>query len=137
MNNFPSKAAIDARKARYTPGARVELVRCDDPYTKITPGTKGTVEMVDDCGTVFVKFDSGSTLGMVFEHDEIRKLTVIPNEVVEEILAVRQLPNCPNMFDARAVQRLAYDNEFYALVNFIEGNLKAYGRFIFTGQREV
>jgi hypothetical protein len=137
MNEIIGKAALEARRIRYAPGARIELVRCDDPYTKIATGTKGTVEMVDDCGTVFVKFDSGSALGMVFEHDEIRKLTVVPDEVVEEILAVRQLPNCPNMFDARTVQRLAYDNEFYALVNFIEENLKAYGRFILTGQREI
>jgi hypothetical protein len=59
----------------------------------------------------------------------------ISDEVVEQIMAVRASAQV-NMFDARAVQRIANDNHFYALVLFIEENLKAYGRFILSGQRE-
>ena len=43
---------------------RVRLIRCNDPYTKLPPGTEGTVEFVDDMGTVFVKWDNGSSLGL-------------------------------------------------------------------------
>lgn len=43
---------------------RVRLIRCNDPYTKLQPGTEGTVEFVDDTGTVFVKWDNGSSLGL-------------------------------------------------------------------------
>lgn len=43
---------------------RVRLVHCNDPYTKLEPGTEGTVEFVDDVGTLFVKWDNGSTLGL-------------------------------------------------------------------------
>lgn len=43
---------------------RVRLIRCNDPYTKLQPGTEGTVEFVDDSGTVFVKWDNGSSLGL-------------------------------------------------------------------------
>lgn len=46
-------------------GNRVELEHCADPYTKLKPGERGTVSFVDDFGTVHVKWDSGSTLGMV------------------------------------------------------------------------
>lgn len=48
-----------------TVGDRVELVRCDDPYTKLRPGTKGTVTFIDDMGTVAVDWDDGSHLGLV------------------------------------------------------------------------
>jgi hypothetical protein len=43
---------------------RVRLIRCNDPYTKLQVGTEGTVEFVDDTGTVFVKWDDGSSLGL-------------------------------------------------------------------------
>jgi len=58
----------------YTPGTRVELIRMDDPYSKLRPGDKGTVSCVDDTGTVFVNWDCGSSLGAVYGVDEIRKI---------------------------------------------------------------
>ena len=47
------------------PGDRVRLVRCTDPHTRLEAGSLGTVTMVDDMGTVHVKWDCGSTLGLV------------------------------------------------------------------------
>lgn len=46
-------------------GRRVRLLRCTDPYTRLKPGSEGTVSLVDDAGTVHVDWDSGSTLGLV------------------------------------------------------------------------
>jgi len=60
-------------RSYYPPGTRVELVRMEDPYTRLKPGDWGTVSMVDDTGTVFVDWDSGSRLGAVFGVDEIIK----------------------------------------------------------------
>jgi len=74
MSSFISKAALEARKARYTKGSRVELVSMNDPYTTLKAGDAGTVEFVDDIGTVFVKWDNGSSLGVVYGEDSIRKL---------------------------------------------------------------
>lgn len=65
---------LNTLRAYYPPGTRVELVRMHDPYTKLKPGDLGTVSMIDDIGTVFVDWDSGSRLGVVFGQDEIRKL---------------------------------------------------------------
>lgn len=48
-------------------GDRVELVACNDPYTRLRPGEQGTVAFVDDTGTVHVRWDSGARLGMVEE----------------------------------------------------------------------
>lgn len=46
-------------------GARVRLVSCSDPYTRLQPGAEGTVSLVDDLGTVHVNWDDGSRLGLV------------------------------------------------------------------------
>ncbi len=57
----------------YQKGDRVELVNVNDPYTLLAPGTLGTVTFVDSLGTVHVKWDNGSSLGMVEEAgDRIR-----------------------------------------------------------------
>jgi hypothetical protein len=58
----------------YKPGTRVELIRMYDPYSKLKPGDKGTVSCVDDTGTVFVNWDCGSSLGVVYGVDEIGKI---------------------------------------------------------------
>lgn len=63
-----------ARRAMYKKGARVELVSMTDPYTKLKPGDRGSVSFVDDTGTIFVNWDTGSRLGAVFGEDEIRLL---------------------------------------------------------------
>lgn len=73
-DGFPSRARINMLRAQYPKGTRVELVHTSDPYTKLQPGTKGTVEFVDDAGTVQISWDNGSGLGMIPGEDEVRKL---------------------------------------------------------------
>ena len=53
-------------------------------------------------------------------------------KVKEQLLAVRE-NGLTNMLDQNAVQRIAYDIDFFELVNFIEENKSAYVRFILTG----
>jgi hypothetical protein len=48
-------------------GRRVRLVRCDDPHTRLRPGAEGVVSFVDAFGTLHVKWDDGSRLGLVAE----------------------------------------------------------------------
>lgn len=74
MNEFPSREVVEQLRQRYPKGTRVELVYTSDPYTKLKPGDRGTVTMVDSVGTVFVDWDNGSGLGMAFGEDRIRKL---------------------------------------------------------------
>lgn len=73
-NNFPDQRTIERVREMYPTGARVELVEMDDPYSRLKPGDKGTVRLVDDTATVFVDWDSGSGLGIVYGVDRIRKL---------------------------------------------------------------
>ncbi len=51
---FPRKEIVEAVRARYPKGTRVELVSMDDPYSKLKPGDRGTVDHVDDTATVHV-----------------------------------------------------------------------------------
>lgn len=73
-NSFPSREIAASIRQMYPAGCRVELVSMDDPYSKLLPGEQGTVSAVDDTGTVFVNWDCGSGLGVVYGVDEIRKL---------------------------------------------------------------
>ena len=61
---------IKTLKDSYPVGTRIRLVKMDDPYSRLVPGDLGTVTGVDDIGTVHVKWDCGSNLGLVYPEDE-------------------------------------------------------------------
>ncbi len=72
MAHIPSMGVIEALRKRIPPGTRIELVQTDDPYSKLKPSDQGTVTHIDDMGTVFCKWDSGSILGLVYGEDSYR-----------------------------------------------------------------
>ena len=63
----------------------------------------------------------------------ISKKSMPPAAVREQIMKLRTLPDCPNMFDVNAVQRLANDHNMFNLVIYIEENKKDYVNFILYG----
>ena len=71
---FLNREIVERVRKMYPKGTQVELVWMDDPYTRLTPGEKGIVRLVDDTATVFVDWASGSSLGIVYGVDQIRKL---------------------------------------------------------------
>lgn len=59
---------------KYLPGTRIRLIHMgDDPYP-VPDGTKGTVDYVDDMGTIHMRWDNGSSLGLVVGEDEFEVL---------------------------------------------------------------
>jgi hypothetical protein len=74
MNKFPSKETVERLRKQYPAGTRVELLRMNDQYSKLRPGDKGTVDFVDDTGTIFCTWDRGSSLGAVYGEDLVKKL---------------------------------------------------------------
>lgn len=62
---------VQMYKIVYPKGMRVEMIAMDDPQP-IERGTRGTIEYVDDMGTIHVKWDNGRTLGMVPDVDEFK-----------------------------------------------------------------
>lgn len=135
-NGFPTREQVERIRKQYPKGTRLELIVIDDPYTTLKAGDLGTVDFVDDAGQIGMVWDSGSRLSLIPGVDSFRKVPTMSDRVREQILALRTLPDCPNMFDVRAVQRLAFDHDFYDLVNFLETDRKAYVTFIFTGSAD-
>ena len=69
-------------KEMYPPGTRLELISMDDPYAPVPPGTRGTVQYVDDASQIGMKWDDGRTLSLIPGEDSFRKLTL--EELAEE-----------------------------------------------------
>ena len=132
MSNLISKTTLEARRARYIKGTRVELVAMTDPYTKLKPGDLGTVDFVDDTGTVFIIWDSGSHLGVVFGEDEIRMIS--KTEVIKDQCRKVASTGRTNMFDTKAVFEIAIEMGFAELADFIFMDTKRYSILILTGE---
>ena len=72
MHNI-SKETLAQLREEYPTGARVELISMDDPFnTRLMPGAKGTVVVVDDMGTIHVQWDCGSSLGVAYGEDKCK-----------------------------------------------------------------
>ena len=57
------------------------------------------------------------------------------DKVREQIMKIRESGRS-NMLDIHAVQRLAYESEFYDLVMYIEEHRREYWNFIMTGREK-
>ena len=55
------------------------------------------------------------------------------DKIKEQVLIIRET-GLTNMFDVIAVQRIAYEMNFYELVDFLETDRKAYIDFIIYGK---
>ena len=69
---FATREIVEQLKKQYPRGTRVELVFMNDPYANVMPGDRGTVNTVDDIGTIFVNWDNGSGLGVAYGEDKVR-----------------------------------------------------------------
>ena len=67
------RATVGMLRINYPKGTRVELVKMDDVQAPPI-GTQGTVQLVDDIGTIMVDWDNGSKLGVVLGEDICRKI---------------------------------------------------------------
>ena len=75
MNEYERQRRIaESTKKLYPPGTRIELLSMSDPYAPVPAGTRGTVKFVDDIGTIHVKWDNGSNLGVAYPEDRVRKI---------------------------------------------------------------
>lgn len=63
------KELVQRMKDTYPAGTRIVLDCMGDDPRPIEPGTKGTVRIVDDMGTVHCDFDNGRRLGLVPSED--------------------------------------------------------------------
>lgn len=64
MTHLLTKSEVNQIKANWKPGSRIRLLKMYDPHP-VEPGTTGTIQYVDDQGTIHVNWDNGRTLGVV------------------------------------------------------------------------
>lgn len=84
MNRFLSQNEVERIKEQYPKGTRIELISMDDPYSAIKPGMQGTVDKVDDIGTLHMKWDDGRTLGVVPDEDSFKVVSIPQNEAIQK-----------------------------------------------------
>ena len=69
----PDKKIVDILKEMYPAGTRVRLIKMDD-FQAPPAGTEGVVSYVDDIGTIHVRWDNGSGLGLAWDEDQFEKI---------------------------------------------------------------
>ena len=70
---FPTSEEVERLKKQYPVGTRIVLCKMDDDQAPPV-GTKGTVQGIDDIGSLIVKWDNGCGLNVVYGVDEVEKL---------------------------------------------------------------
>jgi len=131
--NFPGRTTVERVRKEYPAGTRVILEQMDDSQGPPV-GTMGTVLGVDDTASLLMKWDNGSGLNVVYGEDRVTKM-IMTDKVFQQLMDIRS-GGKSNMLDLKTVQRLAYDEDYYELVVYIEEHPKEYFHFIMTG-REV
>lgn len=91
-----NKRKIDMIKERYPKGTRICLDNMENDPHPISPGIKGTVQFVDDMGTVFCKFDNGRSLGVIPGEDSFHTIPQ-EEELTEEMEESKDLSEEPEL----------------------------------------
>lgn len=76
-------------KEQYPKGTRLELISMEDPQA-VPPCTRGTVQFVDDIGSIHMNWDNGRTLALVPKEDSFRKLTEQEIEQEQNAMCVEE-----------------------------------------------
>lgn len=82
MDELDSEQEVSVHVEAYPPGTRIMLLGMGNDPNPVESGTRGTVRVVDDIGTLHCDFDNGRSLGVVPCEDSFRKLT--DEELAEE-----------------------------------------------------
>jgi len=70
---FVKREIVERLRKQYPVGTRVELVRMNDEQAPPI-GTHGTVNGVDDLGSIMVSWDNGGSLSVVYGEDLCKKI---------------------------------------------------------------
>lgn len=129
-----NKKILETLRKEFPKGTRVRLLKMNDDYASPI-GTLGTVESIDDIGSIKILWDNGSYLSVLYGEDEVEKAEILTENIKEQILKVRDTGRT-NMFDVRTVQKIAYEMDFYDLVVFLEEHIEIYSNFILKGEEK-
>ena len=69
----------DGIKEKYIEGTKIELIKMYDIQAPL-PKTRGFIESVDDKGTLHIRWENGSSLGLVVGVDEFKVICPLCNQ---------------------------------------------------------
>lgn len=70
---LPSKKQIEKLRREYPIGTKLRLISMADEQAS-PKGTIGEVSHIDDIGTIHMKWNNGSSLGLIIEKDKFEKV---------------------------------------------------------------
>lgn len=71
-NYIPTDAEVKALREQYPVGTRIRLIKMREEAQPVPEGTEGAVTGVDDIGTIHMKWDNGSSIGLVQKIDQFQ-----------------------------------------------------------------
>lgn len=74
-----TKEEVEQIKQQYIAGTKIELIKMYDLQAP-TAGTKGFIDFVDNLGTIYMKWENGSTLGLVVGTDKFKIICPLCNQ---------------------------------------------------------
>lgn len=74
----PTDDELKALRERYPAGTMIRLLRMQDPYSPVPSGTIGTVDAIDDMGSILMRWANGSQLALIENADEFDVLPTCP-----------------------------------------------------------
>ena len=70
---FMKQDEVERLRRQYPPGTKIKCIHMNDDCHPVPDGALGTVQFVDDAGTIHVGWDNGSSLGLVPDEDQFTK----------------------------------------------------------------
>lgn len=83
MQRFLSHEKVESLKKQYPPGTRIQLHHMGDDPRPVPDGMTGTVNFVDDIGTIHCSFDNGRSLGLIPGEDSF-SILASAEDIAEE-----------------------------------------------------
>lgn len=85
MRGFPTQEQVNKIKERYPIGTVIELTAdMEDNYNPIPKGMQGEVIGIDDIGTLHMKWQNGSGLGVVVGEDSFKVISKPEEQEIAE-----------------------------------------------------
>ncbi|WP_279139367.1 DUF4314 domain-containing protein [Faecalicoccus pleomorphus] len=63
---------VERLRELYPPGTKIQCIKMDDPYHAVALGSIGTVDYVDDAGTIHISWENGSSLELIPGEDHFK-----------------------------------------------------------------
>ena len=71
---FLKQSEVEFLRNKYPPGTKIKCIHMNDDCHPVPDGTLGTVQFIDDAGTIHVGWENGSFLGLVPGEDQFTKV---------------------------------------------------------------